>query len=173
MIHDEFRIDLKSSFSYQIIFKELIIHQEGVRYVQRQPPIWMQINVQSGKCWCGKPKEKFDKFMRKYCCNRHGSWWYWHINAYWGGFRTEIIRADNYICFECGYESEHNLHGETRFDVDHIIAISLGGMCYDVANVRILCETCHKKKTKEDRGKLSWQQKSDGTMKLEGLVEFQ
>ena len=80
LLHNEFRVFTYTQ--YRIIFNELRIHQPGIRYSQRQPPIFMQINLQNGKCWCGKPKEKFDKFMRKYCCNDHSRWWFYYINSY-------------------------------------------------------------------------------------------
>ena len=164
MIKKEFRIDLKDSLNYTRVFKELIIHQDGIRYEQRQPPIWMQINITNKKCWCGKP---FKWPRRKYCSDKHSSWWWWHINAYWGSFRTEIIRADNFTCQGCGFKTKHNLDGEAMFDVDHTKAISLGGACYDVSNVRSLCEKCHKKKTKEDMKKLSFYRKAEGYQPFE------
>lgn len=37
-----------------------------------------------------------------------------------------------------------------RFDVDHIIAIVNGGEQWDEKNLQVLCQPCHKKKTKKD-----------------------
>ena len=41
-----------------------------------------------------------------------------------------------------------------RFEVDHIIAVSLDGEMWDKKNLQILCYNCHKKKTSEDMKKL-------------------
>ena len=43
---------------------------------------------------------------------------------------------------------------EDRFEVDHILAVSLGGDMWDKKNLQILCSTDHKKKTAEDMKKL-------------------
>jgi len=121
-------------------------HDVGFRHVLRKPPLFMIMNLHEGKCWCGKPKELFEPLQRKYCCYDHASWWFYHIRCYWNSFRLEIIRRDNYTCTECEFHST----SPEDFDVDHILAISLGGMCYDIDNVRTLCKSCHHKKTALD-----------------------
>ena len=69
------------------------------------------------------------------------------IRAYWDGFRMQVIRQDKFTCQECGLKTKKD---DSKFDVDHIIAISLGGMCYDLENVRTLCRDCHHIKTSQD-----------------------
>ena len=43
---------------------------------------------------------------------------------------------------------------DERFEVDHIVAVSLGGDMWDEDNLQVLCYTDHKKKTKKDMEKL-------------------
>ena len=43
---------------------------------------------------------------------------------------------------------------EERFEVDHIVAVSLGGDMWDEDNLQVLCYTDHKEKTKKDMEKL-------------------
>ena len=116
------------------------LQKPGIRYQNRQPPLWMRMNMHEGKCWCGK---SFKWPRRKYCCDTHADLWYWSIRAYWEGFRYQVIKRDKYTCQECGFKTKKD---DSKFDVDHIIAISLGGMCYDLENVRTLCRECHHKK---------------------------
>lgn len=133
----------------------------GIRYVTRQPPLWMKMNMWEGKCWCGK---SFEWPKRKYCCWEHSQLWFFQIRCYWEGFRCEVLRQEHYKCSECGIQKK----GDTAFfDVDHIIAISLGGECFDRENVRTLCQDCHKIKTKEDMKKLSFHRKAKGYQPLE------
>lgn len=132
------------------------LQKVGIRYQNRQPPLWMRMNMHNGKCWCGK---SFKWPRRKYCCDTHANLWFYSIRAYWEGFRLQVIRRDNFTCQECGLNSkcpkcvtnscEHD-KDDTKFDVDHIQAISLGGMCYDLENVRTMCRGCHHKKTSQD-----------------------
>ena len=62
----------------------------------------------------------------------------------WEAVRQRIYRRDKGICQVCGKKISLE---ET--DVDHIIALCLGGDNSD-DNFRSLCEDCHKKKTKQD-----------------------
>ena len=135
--------------------------QGGIRYQNRQPVLWMRMNLKEGLCWCGKPKELWKKYQRKYCCYEHSQLWYYSIRAYWEQFRYETIKQNNYTCQECGFKTKKD---DTKFDVDHIIAICLGGMCFDSENVRTLCRKCHHKKTKEDIRKLSMKNKEASTI---------
>jgi len=154
---------------------KIIMQKPGIRYLQNQAPLFMRLNVWAGKCWCGKPKELFEKFMRKYCCNSHASMWYFQFNGYWPTIRSMIIKRDNSTCQECGItlkqmlkknrdikENNYNARINKRtffrcyveFEVDHILAIILGGYCFDLENLRAVCNYCHKKKTKSDMAKL-------------------
>lgn len=125
-----------------------VLQKPGIRYQNRQPPLWMRMNMHEGTCWCGK---SFKWPRRKYCCNEHADLWYYSIRAYWEGFRYQVIERDKYACQECGYKTKKD---DSKFDVDHILAISLGGMCYDLENVRTICKNCHHKKTAQDMKEL-------------------
>jgi len=136
----------------------------GIRFQNRQPPLFMKMNLHDGKCWCGK---SFKWPRRKYCCDKHADWWYYYIRAYWESFRLEVIRAFKYTCAECGIKKI----GDTGFfDVDHKKAIINGGICFDTENVRPLCENCHKVKTKEDMRIKTFRKKK--LQRLENFIEF-
>lgn len=140
---------------------KLELQQAGIRYQKRQPPIWMIMNMKDGKCWCGKSKKLWETQRRKYCCGNHASWWFWYFRAYWDSFRRMVYREENFTCQECGFkikEKENNIP-RCYWEVDHIIAISLGGMCYDRENVQLLCKECHNNKTGNDLRKLSLKKK--------------
>ena len=53
---------------------------------------------------------------------------------------------------------------DTRFEVDHILAISLGGETWDKSNLQILCYKDHKIKTKEDMRKLKAKRKEEKSL---------
>lgn len=179
-------------------------------------------NIESGKCWCGKPRSEFDKGMRVYCCISHRSDWYART-IIWSSFKDEVLAEKGKKCNDCGkisndskkdyqeavdewhkkirelpdfkklinkirikllneleekyqnimsddYLFDHELWYELKddmdlekpteykysihFDVDHILAVSLGGGMWDKKNLQILCTRCHKKKTKKDMQKL-------------------
>ena len=42
------------------------------------------------------------------------------------------------------------LPDRVTFDVDHIVALCNGGAMWDESNLQVLCNECHKKKTKKD-----------------------
>ena len=137
------------------------LQKEGIKYELRQPPLWMRQNLHDGNCWCGKPKELWEKFQRKYCSRKHANWWFYHIRCYWNAFRIEIYNRDDYTCQECGFkikQSERD-YSHASWEVDHIKAICLGGMCYDIENVRTLCQKCHRLKTTKDIRKLTLKKK--------------
>jgi len=125
----------------------------GIRYEQRNPPLFMQMNLWNKKCWCGK---KIVKPRRKYCCNDHADLWYWSINTRWESFRDHVLRRDDFTCQECGYQpkmitnQQYHYRDDSNLQADHIIAIVNGGMCFDLENVRTLCLDCHHKKTGND-----------------------
>lgn len=141
---------------------KITLHREGIRYPERQPTLWMKINMAEGRCWCGKPKKLWNKFQRKYCCTNHADLWFWSIRAYWQQFRLEVINRDSHTCQECGHTSKR----DSSFDVDHITAISLGGMCFDLNNVRTVCHKRHNKKTAQDIQKLTLKKKNLCTLEV-------
>ena len=53
----------------------------GVRYMQRTAPLWMEMNLHDGKCWCGRPKAEFKPNQKKYCCYGHYEIWTWGAAA--------------------------------------------------------------------------------------------
>lgn len=141
---------------------KFIPQDPGIRYVKRKPPLWMIMNLRDSKCWCGKPKELWDQFQRKYCCGNHAEWWFYYFRAYWDSFRRMVYREEKFTCQECGLkikEKENDIP-KCDWEVDHILAISLGGDCYDRENVRLLCRKCHNAKTGIDLRKLSLKKKN-------------
>ena len=178
-------------------------------------------NLESGKCWCGKPKLEFDKGMKVYCCKEHYRDWY-RRTVPWSIFKDEVLEEMGKKCAGCGctpeslkkkqkskysdwiklvknnpecmllvqnervkqlneleerYQKimdndylikmelgsrfgelpegiprapEEDNWTEDRFEVDHIIAVSLDGEMWDKKNLQILCYRCHKKKTSAD-----------------------
>lgn len=132
----------------------------GIRYLTRQPPLWMKLNMWAKKCWCGG---EIIKPQRKYCCWTHSQLWYYSIRGYWEGVRMGVLRLHNFTCAECGFHDKR----DSKFDVDHILAICLGGMCFDIDNLRPLCKNCHKIKTTSDMKQLASNRKANETQKLE------
>jgi len=166
-----------------LLIEKYHIQQPGIRYEQNQPPFFMIINLHNDKCWCGKPKKLFNQFMRKYCSNTHADWWYFTFNAVWSNFRLKIIKRDNSTCQVCGINHKglikkikeniklrelNTFTTQISFEVDHIIAIILGGYCFDLENLRTLCSDCHKIKTKQDMAHLRRKRRG-----LESLEVFQ
>ena len=147
----------------------------GVRYERRQAPLWMAMNRAAGKCWCGSPKSEWEKRQRRYCCSDHGLWWNFYIEAYWATFRCTIIRRDDFTCAGCGFRTGKPKYWYSeRFiglAVDHILAISLGGKCYDEANVQTLCTSCHAKKTASDLAKLAQIRRCDTIVESNHTME--
>ena len=75
----------------------------------------------------------------------------------------EILDDDYMIRWELSYD--HDVKGlrkapkedhwiGDRFEVDHIVAVSLGGEMWDKKNLQVLCYKDHKIKTKSDMNKL-------------------
>ncbi len=183
-------------------------------------------NLKHKKCWCGKPRQEFDKFMRVYCCKSHREQWYERTIS-WTFFRDRYIKEHGKKCVKCettpnsikgnhakevkdwykqiksepklmelveeerikklneieesygkifdenqmiddtfhyGYTNrtepgvpeypKEDHWAEERFEVDHKLAVSLGGDMWDKKNLQVLCVKCHKVKTSEDMKKL-------------------
>lgn len=104
-----------------------------------------QANLRAGKCFCGKPKKDFDKYQRKYCTSRHSSEWY-SRNLSMGQHRDRFLFKHGNFCDGCSKKVESSYDME----MDHVIAIILGGHPWDERNLQALCSTCHKKKTRQD-----------------------
>ena len=54
-----------------------------------------------------------------------------------------------------------------QLEVDHIVAIALGGEMWDKKNLRVLCSDCHKVKTKDDMKKLRVKRKQEKNQTLD------
>lgn len=91
--------------------------------------------------------------------------------------KFERIKDDAYVLEHLGYKIIE-AYGIPRLydlivrkyfqlEVDHIIAVSLGGAMWDKKNLRVLCSDCHKIKTREDMKKLKIQRKQEKNQTLE------
>ena len=129
----------------------------------RDPPVWMIINLFKHKCWCGRPKSEFEFGQRKYCTWEHYYLWAYAFFVPWTVLRDQIIKRDNHACVLCG---RTNIGG---LEVDHIRAKCLGGDPWDEDNLRTLCHSCHKKKTKQDMHELKMAQKGQKNMSLDSF----
>lgn len=129
--------------------------------------------------WCAT-KELHGRKDKKYCTPRcKNATWAW-ANPQGEGMARYILLSQEYKCKCCQYDWKplaEDLNGKywtnytdlkeecserlmklmknrapegRRLEVDHIVAISLGGLSLDLANLQILCYTCHKDKTKAD-----------------------
>lgn len=76
----------------------------------------------------------------------------------WIKVRNFVRERDKMTCQECGSFSEK------RYEVDHIVELSWKNVddwniSYNPDNCRLLCHTCHKRKTRKDKqgkGKSLW-----------------
>lgn len=74
----------------------------------------------------------------------------------WKRVRREVLRRDEYKCRQCGVAG--------ALECDHIKPVRDGGAEYDMANLQMLCKSCHASKTqaeifghgKPDPEKLKW-----------------
>lgn len=60
----------------------------------------------------------------------------------WRATRLQILDRDNYLCQMCGSEAN---------TVDHIVPVKKGGHFIRSNNLRSLCESCHAKKSNQDK----------------------
>ena len=118
---------------------------QDVRTSKKTPPLWMLINLQQAKCWCGRPKKLFAPYQRKYCKEAHALMWAEYINPTWNNVRHVIMHRDDLRCAECGHQSWNN-------EVDHIIPKAIDpDLFWETTNLRVLCYRHHKEKTAKDR----------------------
>lgn len=115
-------------------------------------------------CFCGK---KFKWPRRKYCCDACYTEWNFKLTSFWDGHKSHFLHSEPYrissddpvYYYKCRWFCNHchiELKDESHIEVDHIIAISLGGHPWDYRNLQILCSACHRIKTKSDMGILAW-----------------
>ncbi len=110
-------------------------------------------NLANKKCWCGKSKPEFEECQIKYCSKEHFDEW-WYRTGYASIFKNQFLKNQK-RCANCRTKKFQNLNN-WAFEMDHIIAIVLGGHPWDERNLQPLCPNCHKIKTKSDVGILAW-----------------
>ncbi len=125
-----------------------------------------------GYCyWCGR---KLSGRRRSYCSDKHADYYHFWFN--WNRVRMSVYNLADGICQSC---QKPDLWFERREDlkefkindlgeIDHILAIALGGNNWDLENLQLLCHDCHKKKTRKDIYRIYDSPKS----KLIELTEF-
>ena len=92
--------------------------------------------------------------------------------------KYEKIWHDDYVFEHMNWQIKEKFTVPKKYDlydriwfgleVDHIKAVALGGSMWDRKNLQVLCNVCHKLKTKEDMKKIKQYKKSNGIEKLEG-----
>ena len=80
---------------------------------------------------------------------------------------NDLLLADR----KMDYDMKEKLFKGVRWrppsmEVDHRIAVALGGDMWDEDNLRCLCTECHKKKTREDRKKIAAAKRAKGNQTL-------
>ena len=133
----------------KIIQRDNLTNYDNAR---RPIPLWMSMNRLHKKCWCGKPKELFQKGRRKHCTAAHADTWTFSINASWNMLRSHVVHNQNYTCELCNH---HDTGQDYEMQVDHIVAKCLGGDPWIESNLQVLCQNCHKAKTKQDKQELA------------------
>lgn len=106
-------------------------------------------NINNKKCWCGsKQEDRKPAYSGKYCSKEHyKDWWTRADNTAF--HRSRFLGTKPRKCESCNIKVDHR-------EMDHIIAIVLGGHPWDYRNLQALCKDCHKLKTKSDMGILAW-----------------
>lgn len=110
-------------------------------------------NLKNRKCWCGTPRSEFKKgrnhWNSRFCSDEHyDDYWLRADNTAF--HRRKFLRTCKRTCEMCGKKTTGYL------EMDHIIALVLGGHPWDYRNLQGLCEDCHKIKTKSDVKILAW-----------------
>ncbi len=106
-------------------------------------------NIKNKKCWCGsKQEDRTPRYSGKYCSKEHyTNWWIRADNTAF--HRSRFLSSIKNNCAEC------KIHTNDP-KMDHIIAIVLRGHPWHYDNLQILCDKCHKIKTKSDMRILAW-----------------
>ena len=149
-----------SNWKYWLVRFEYQKEKPGIRQLNKfDVTIEEWRNLFEKKCFCGKERKDFDQYQRRYCTPKHAALWT-KKTMDWNSFRYSIVKRDNFKCTECSlvlrtYRGQFS-YEECEYEVDHIVAIIFGGMCFDEDNVRTLCGECHKKKTKSDMAILAF-----------------
>ena len=113
------------------------------------------ISPNTKKCWCGKLKKDWDsKYFQTYCSDKHRDRW-WELTDYVGPHKDKFLRKHE-VCEKCNYKCSSGWATYPRLEMDHIIAIVLGGHPWHEDNLQALCDNCHKIKTKSDVRILAW-----------------
>ena len=67
----------------------------------------------------------------------------------WSVLRNEILNRDGYICQVCGKDVSGKYVGNgmdwSKAEIDHIQPIALGGLEFDINNLRVTCKECNTK----------------------------
>ena len=109
---------------------------------------------------CARLRKEFEKGRRIYCSEKCADD-FSKTFVRWNDIRDEVLKRDHYTCQDCGKADETG----DGMDVDHIIAVALGGPMWDKDNMETLCEKCHRKKTKEDMAMLKVRRKKIKTLR--------
>lgn len=78
------------------------------------------------------------------------------LMVHWGTIRAAVRRRDKWRCVLCGRPAT---------DVDHVVELADGGSFHDQANLRSLCDGCHKAKTAERRRERAARKKAEKAAK--------
>jgi len=77
-----------------------------------------------------------------------------HTARGWSLMRRAAFKRCKNSCEKCGKQIWKALRGEEgTYEVDHKLAIALGGL-NELSNLQVLCLECHKDKSKEDNKKI-------------------
>ena len=108
-----------------------------------------------GLCFCGKPVKHP---RREYCSEKHSYEWPYVKCCVWENVKSKFLKKrkfriekSKYPCNDKKFYKCDSCHKDVwKFEIDHIIAIILRGHPWHHKNLRLLCEGCHKLKTKLD-----------------------
>lgn len=119
----------------------------SVKHQREQRPVHKATCEHCGKQFTLRYKGQNKKFCSQYCgnTNRRSANYgigIWRANNFSQERKQAIRERDNFRCVICG--------SEDRIQVDHIIAVRLGGT-NDPSNGQTLCHACHVEKTNHDK----------------------
>lgn len=69
--------------------------------------------------------------------------WKFHGHYFWDSARSYVLLRDRYTCQVCGTRTRAR-----SLDVDHIVEIADGGAALEYSNLRTVCRSCHREKTR-------------------------